>query len=140
VWVRTLPNVCLYLHDLLKARLEGSLGLGCAFTWCRRLEELPVDRTSVTLLAVHESRWTHVHFTCCLALLKLHETTLEVLGREFLVVDEELATPIWHVARINSVQRTECAFIQVSTNFVLRGLAKSNEHETERSHLETVKG
>ena len=130
--------VCLD-YRLLKARLESGLGLGCAFTWCRRLEKLPVDWTAVTLLAVHESRWTHVHFTCCLALLKLHEATLEVLCCELLVVDEELATPIRHVARVYTVQRTEITLGKVSTHFVLSGLAKSNEHETERGHLETVK-
>ena len=135
------PQHVVYLdYCLLKARLESSLGLGCAFTWCCRLEELPVDRAAVTLLAVHEPRWTHVYFTCCFALLKVHEASLEVVCREFLVVDEELTTPIRHVARVYAVQRAKVTLCKVSTHFVLSGLAKSNEHETERSHLETVKG
>ncbi len=66
-------------YRLLEARLERGLGLGCALTWGRRLEELPVDGAAVTLLTIHETRRTHIDFTCCFALLELDEATPEVV-------------------------------------------------------------
>ena len=72
-------EICTLSYRLLEAGLECGLGLGCALTRSRRLEELPVDWTAVTLLAIHEARRTHIDFTCCFALLELDEATLEVI-------------------------------------------------------------
>ena len=119
---------------LLQPRLERLSRCCRSLRGGHGLVQLPVHRSTISLLPVDEPWRAHVYLTFRLTLLKVHEALAKISRSKVQVVDEELAPPVGHVGDVDAVYGSQIRISKDSTDLSLRGLPESNEHETEGGH------